>query len=215
MYVLLSKHAQVCSVRARKNFPRRVIGACIHMLTVHLKVFYEYGLIGNQSPYQTSVNRRGALLKHSCIGAGFSSVEIRIHESSILGFVVCSNELRIRFEYFSRFVRTNIRNVSYPQITSRSLYFRHFARILTFYDYWHSKTRIWLDFECLSSSHHQTLKIRIMIRMRITNILYESTRVRTTNPSKPQKDSRIRRIYSNYESSNINTSNNVMSKFVF
>ena len=96
-------------------------------------------------------------------------------------------------------------NVSYPHNTNISLNFCHFARILTFYDYWHSKTRIWLDFECLSSSHHQTLKIRIMIRMRITNILYESTRVRTTNPSKPQKDSRIRRIYSNYESSNINT----------
>ena len=60
-----------------------------------------------------------------------------------------------------------------------------------FYDDWHSKTHAWRCFKYLSSSHLQNLKTRIMIRMRITNILYESTRARTTNPSNPQKDSRI------------------------
>ena len=42
-----------------------------------------------------------------------------------------------------------------------------------------------LSFKCFESSKFQILKIR----MRITNILYESTRVRTTNPKSPQNDS--------------------------
>ena len=48
---------------------------------------------------------------HICdqIMVALGSVDIRIYESSISGFVVRSNELRIRFEYFSIFVRTNIR----------------------------------------------------------------------------------------------------------
>ena len=37
------------------------------------------------------------------------SVDTRIHEFPILGFVVRSNELQVRSEYFSIPVRTNIR----------------------------------------------------------------------------------------------------------
>lgn len=92
-----------------------------------------------------------------------------------------------------------------PHGTDATLYFRYFVRLLNFYGYWRPITHVRRSFGCLSSAQFQIFKIRIMIRMRITNILYESTRVRTTNPANPIKDSRIRRIYSNYESSNNNT----------
>ena len=94
-----------------------------------------------------------------------------------------------------------------PQNIMRSLYSRHDTRIVTRCDFVHSETHVWLGFDYSSTMTivNITPNLRIMIRMRITNILCESSRTRTTNPSKPQKDSRIRRIYSNYESSNINT----------
>ena len=64
-------------------------------------------------------------------------------------------------------------NVRYTQNTNRSLSFCHFARIhvLTLYVYWNSKTHIWLDFECSSSSHHQILKNRMRITNMYTNLL--------------------------------------------
>ena len=55
---------------------------------------------------------------HSRFQVFLSSVHIRIYESPISGFVVRSNELRVRFEYFSIFVRPNtrIRKLEWLQI---------------------------------------------------------------------------------------------------
>ena len=103
-----------------------------------------------------------------------ASVKIRIHESSILGFVVRSNELQIRFEYISMFIRTSIRirilerkanirknDLSFdqkwfhlPTDHQRKTLFSHFARILNFYDYRPSKTHVYLGLEYLSTVAH-------------------------------------------------------------
>ena len=47
--------------------------------------------------------------------------------------------------------------------------------------------------------------------MRITNFLFESTRVRTTDTSNPQEGSKIRRIYLNNESPNIDDRYTIMN----